>query len=927
MKNLKKLLAVIVSICVLATFAVPAFAETKTEIQICQDLGMVQGTTGGVTDAYKASTPARYQAAIMFLRLKGLEDEATAFIPTENFSDLKGLNETNKAILGYLKANPELGFEGIGNNKFDPLKPITAKEYYKVLLTALGYKEGTDFTWANAMQFAASKGLYALVDNTKFTINDMAIATVEGLKATVKGGTDTLIAALVDAGAITAEKATATGLYTAVPKALTVVSATADTLKTAKIVFNKELDKDTIVKANFSNSKVTTDPVLLDDKKTVVVVLNTAESMSASEDIVIDNVKSTDGVKIAKITEKVTFVDNTIPTITGLTVKNAKALVLSASEPLNADYSTPQMFNDIKIDGNPMTASTSIDFGKNTITFNLTSLLAKGTHTVSVAKLADYAGYVAVAQTYTIDVPEDTTAPVVTSAKLNNINEVEVTFNEDIGTNGSFRINDVDVTNAAIQTNKAVFKLAAPRTLDIGAVVEVKVSYKGQKDVVGNEVKDWTNYTFKVTDDTTLPTVTAAIDSANKITLTFSKSMLTSAGKVTVYKDDGTTKLGEVALAGHWKSDTNNTVAEIAANLIGADSDLNTTNPKAIVVKVTGCKDATVRTNSMVDASFTLNANDTKHPVIMGNYKITPDANNHDNDTITFYFTEAMDNDTLKNLSNYVLVSGASGSYTDDQTFAAQTPISFSSIASNNMSVTFKAKGISALTTPTFKVYPVKDLAGNYSTTTAVDTAVSGSLGITGAVATGDKKIEVTFNQNIASFDPSVFVVRQGLTDTSTWVAFVTSYSIADSKVTLNLSDSMGTTTEGSRFIVSQNENLVKDVYGRDLGSVTVASTLTDNIKPTAKVATGDATGELKITFSEPVVLTGLVPTDIKVYKNSDGSWASAATVTPGANTIVIGGLTSGTEYKVTIDTLSIRDQSGVLTNTLASFSGTATAK
>ncbi|MGI6668262.1 MAG: hypothetical protein ACOX4M_02125 [Acetivibrionales bacterium] len=246
MRNLKKLLAAIVTVCMLATFAVPAFAE-KSDADICTDLGMILGEGSGVTAEYLASQPYRLQGAIMFLRLKGLEDEAKAFVVTEeNFSDVDGLNETNKAILGYLKAHPELGFVGVGNNMFAPFKEMTAKEYYKVLLVALGYEEGVDFTWANLLQFAATKGLVKLLDNTAFTVNDLCVATVEALKATVKGGDDNLITMLVEAGVIAADKAVATGLYSGVPRALQVVSASADNLKTAKIVFSKELDKDTV---------------------------------------------------------------------------------------------------------------------------------------------------------------------------------------------------------------------------------------------------------------------------------------------------------------------------------------------------------------------------------------------------------------------------------------------------------------------------------------------------------------------------------------------------------------------------------------------------------------------------------------------------------------------------------------------------------
>ncbi|MGI6668264.1 MAG: hypothetical protein ACOX4M_02135 [Acetivibrionales bacterium] len=62
--------------------------------------------------------------------------------------------------------------------------------------------------------------------------------------------------------------------------------------------------------------------------------------------------------------------------------------------------------------------------------------------------------------------------------------------------------------------------------LSIGAIVEVRVEYKGQRDVAGNEVEDWKVFKFKVEDDTTLPTATASLDSDNNLTITFSKAML-----------------------------------------------------------------------------------------------------------------------------------------------------------------------------------------------------------------------------------------------------------------------------------------------------------------------------------------------------------------------------------------------------------------
>lgn len=220
MRKSKSVLAFVLTLTLILTSAIsaaPVFAAviTKTDSAICKDLGMLKGTGEGVTADYLGTQVDRLQGAIMFLRLKGLEDDAKAFSGTDNFSDVGALNQTNKAILGYLKANPDLGFVGVGDNKFSPTENMTAKQYYKVLLTALGYNEGSDFDWANVMTFSASKGLTKLFSNTKFTVNDLSIGTVEGLKSTVKDSSDTLIAKLVDSGTISKSKATLTGLLVA----------------------------------------------------------------------------------------------------------------------------------------------------------------------------------------------------------------------------------------------------------------------------------------------------------------------------------------------------------------------------------------------------------------------------------------------------------------------------------------------------------------------------------------------------------------------------------------------------------------------------------------------------------------------------------------------------------------------------------------
>lgn len=249
---MKKTLALVLALAMVFSTVTVAFAEETAAIgadaQVCADLGMLKGATGTVDAAYLATTPTRLQAAIMFLRLKGLEAEATGFTGTDNFADAdKVAWAEGKAILAYLKAYPELGWKGDGTN-FDPNSPVTAQQYYKVMLEALGYKQNTaevvgDFTWENVLAFAAEKGLTKVAAVTNFTVNDVATATVEALKAKVKGVDKTLVDSLVEAGKVDKAKAVAAGLVVEkVEVAAAVDSAEALGNTVVEVAFDADVD-------------------------------------------------------------------------------------------------------------------------------------------------------------------------------------------------------------------------------------------------------------------------------------------------------------------------------------------------------------------------------------------------------------------------------------------------------------------------------------------------------------------------------------------------------------------------------------------------------------------------------------------------------------------------------------------------------------
>lgn len=190
--------------------AAPAAAAVTTDGQTAGQLGLLIGDGGGVTDAYLAKGATRIQAAIISLRLQGHLSDATAFQGTDNFADAASVGMSNQAVLGYLKAHPELGWNGTGGGKFMPLEPISSQQLYKVLLESLGYRSGTAFEYAQTESFAAGKGLAQIAGNAAITNAHIATALIEALQANTSEGT-TFLASLQAKGVLAASAALPSG--------------------------------------------------------------------------------------------------------------------------------------------------------------------------------------------------------------------------------------------------------------------------------------------------------------------------------------------------------------------------------------------------------------------------------------------------------------------------------------------------------------------------------------------------------------------------------------------------------------------------------------------------------------------------------------------------------------------------------------------
>ncbi|WP_426333171.1 carboxylesterase/lipase family protein [Paenibacillus silvae] len=199
MKKMKRSIAVaaILSLCV-SGFS--AYAAGNTSPAISPAMGkliqakLIQGNGQGVNAAYLNKKATRIQAAVLYLRLSGLEKEALAYQGTATYEDAAQAGKVLEPVVGYLKQHPYLAGLEANTEHFDPNAPLTAEEYAMLLLKVLGYEAGTDYKSGEASAFAASQGIQSLQGKEKSPLTNrlMAEATAQALQAQLKNGTGTL---------------------------------------------------------------------------------------------------------------------------------------------------------------------------------------------------------------------------------------------------------------------------------------------------------------------------------------------------------------------------------------------------------------------------------------------------------------------------------------------------------------------------------------------------------------------------------------------------------------------------------------------------------------------------------------------------------------------------------------------------------------
>nr|WP_326186122.1 S-layer homology domain-containing protein [uncultured Oscillibacter sp.] len=162
-------------------------------------IGMFRGTGSGFE---LDRAPTRSEAAIMLVRLYGAEDDAkAAYASGEIKHPFTDVSSTAAPYVAWMYTNGIS--KGATATTFGSASKCTAQNYVVFLLRALGYKDGTDFQYAEALDFAVTKGLMDLSFYTgEFLRDDLAAVTYQALACKLADGSTYLLDSLVKSGAI-----------------------------------------------------------------------------------------------------------------------------------------------------------------------------------------------------------------------------------------------------------------------------------------------------------------------------------------------------------------------------------------------------------------------------------------------------------------------------------------------------------------------------------------------------------------------------------------------------------------------------------------------------------------------------------------------------------------------------------------------------
>jgi len=626
-------------------------------------------------------------------------------------------------------------------------------------------------------------------------------------------------------------------------------SATSTNLKEVDVAFDGKVDKTTATdKDNYSITQQGVKPVksatLLEDGKTVRILIEGTFSQAMEYTISVKNVKSSTGTVLPASSVKFTSADNTLPTVSEVKSLGNKAIKVTFSEPVRNVASNNFQLNDKTFVG-------SVTKGANereVILKDYAGNLPIGSHKLTTSLVEDYAGLKSLAATNDFTVVEDKEGPTVTEITA-TLEKVTVTFNEEVDPDSVKSESFYWLSGSTKKTGKA--------TQIAGNVYEVDFGVNdnrlpGYETTLHIDVKDYSGNANAVKEhkvtasvDLTRPKVTdVRFGEYNAKTLRIKFDKAVNATDRTFYSikkgDDVYPVSSAVPVAG---SDYKEYELSFAKDLPDGEFSL----------KVTGVKDRTTLGNQIEDYSTTFKVDDVNRPNLVKDI----DANNT-NRTLVISFDKKMDLASISDPSHYYYEMSATGNGTDKiaKSLPAEATIRpilegravvivFPEYVQSNVRTSFPTTGNTFGTVRDITVVGVKSAAGNVlSQTFAPKTVVVKDANALKAEQKDYRTIEVTFDQAIS---------QAYVTDFTVSGATVSSVSIKDSGDVVVIKTSNDLNAAGNSVSVTGNNGL-RTYAGNNVKSGVISSI--GGAAPKVALNTNEVIPSSSNTFTVPFTTT-----------------------------------------------------------------------
>lgn len=515
MKNLKKMLAALLVVAMIASIAVvPAFAETfsyESQATALNKLGLYKGISETEFVPDLGTALDRQTGVVMLLRMFGQEEEALLLSDEQaaeklaKFKDagtIEGWAKKQVAYAvdkGFVKGYPE-------DATFRPAAGLNGKAYCSLLLQQLGYDGDFDYHSA-ALKLSEIGGLTdaeATLFNSDAQIKKDTLVGISygALQAKYKADGVKLVKALLNSGNITVEQLKDAGV-----KYLDIVSVAAIPDVNVDIGGTPELP---------ATVKVTYDDESTGDVSVTWPTVNTAtEGEQTIEGVIADTaIKATVKVIVAPAVLKVE----------AASAGNLKEIILTFNKPVDEDIAKDKGNYSVK-NG---VANAEVSADKKTVTLLLTNPIKQQADvTVTVKKALGFDDDVDV----TVKNIKDIAAPTVTEVVAVGNGLVKVTFSEPVDDATSISNYNID---------GKLFGSKQPELSPNGKTVSFKLTTRlaagTHKMVVKNKVKDFAGFTveaneteFAVVEDTTPATASVKEATQTKVVLEFNEEIVAPA--------------------------------------------------------------------------------------------------------------------------------------------------------------------------------------------------------------------------------------------------------------------------------------------------------------------------------------------------------------------------------------------------------------